>query len=105
MKLSMTLKFSPGYAGLEMDLVWEAERLGFDAVWAGEAYGTDAVSPVAWGFARTTLHKPGLRRDDRDDLAGAFRQPVPVRHWPLRAAGCRGLARRAVRPPIGAHPR
>ena len=47
MKLSTTLKFSPGYAGIEMDLVWEAERLGFAAVWAGEAYGTDAVSPIA----------------------------------------------------------
>ena len=59
MKLSTTVKFSPGYAGIEMDLVWEAERLGFDAVWAGEAYGTDAVSPVAWVLARTSRIKAG----------------------------------------------
>jgi F420-dependent oxidoreductase-like protein len=59
MKLSTTIKFSPGYAGIEMDLVWEAERLGFDAVWAGEAYGTDAVSPVAWVLARTSRIKAG----------------------------------------------
>jgi F420-dependent oxidoreductase-like protein len=59
MKLSTTLKFSPGYAGIEMDLVWEAERLGFDAVWAGEAYGTDAVSPIAWVLARTSRIKAG----------------------------------------------
>ena len=59
MKLSTTLKFSPGYAGIEMDLVWEAERLGFDAVWAGEAYGSDAVSPVAWVLARTERIKAG----------------------------------------------
>src|SRR3954447_17434019 len=59
MKLSTTLKFSPGYTGIEMDLVWEAERLGFDAVWAGEAYGTDAVSPVAWVLARTSRIKAG----------------------------------------------
>ncbi|HEX3953123.1 MAG TPA: LLM class F420-dependent oxidoreductase [Stellaceae bacterium] len=59
MKLSTTLKFSPGYAGIEMDLVWEAERLGFDAVWAGEAYGTDAVSPIAWVLARTSRIKGG----------------------------------------------
>src|SRR5712691_6546500 len=59
MKLSTTLKFSPGYAGIEMDLVWEAERLGFDAVWAGEAYGSDAVSPVAWVLARTSRIKAG----------------------------------------------
>ena len=59
MRLSTTLKFSPGHAGIEMDLVLEAERLGFDAVWAGEAYGSDAVSPVAWVLARTSRIKAG----------------------------------------------
>jgi F420-dependent oxidoreductase-like protein len=59
MKLSTTLKFSPGHAGIEMDLVWEAERLGFEAVWAGEAYGTDAVTPIAWVLARTSRIKAG----------------------------------------------
>jgi F420-dependent oxidoreductase-like protein len=59
MKLATTLKFSPAYAGIEMDLVWEAERLGFDAVWAGEAYGTDAVSPIAWVLARTSRINAG----------------------------------------------
>jgi F420-dependent oxidoreductase-like protein len=59
MKLSTTIKFAPGYAGIDMDLVLEAERLGFDAVWAGEAYGTDAVSPVAWVLARTSRIKAG----------------------------------------------
>jgi len=59
MKLSTTLKFSPGHAGIEMDLVWEAEKLGFEAVWAGEAYGTDAVTPVAWVLARTSRIKAG----------------------------------------------
>src|ERR1700682_3990531 len=59
MKLATTLKFSPGHTGIEMDLVSEAERLGFDAVWAGEAYGSDAVSPVAWVLARTTRIKAG----------------------------------------------
>jgi alkanesulfonate monooxygenase SsuD/methylene tetrahydromethanopterin reductase-like flavin-dependent oxidoreductase (luciferase family) len=47
MKLATTIKFRPGHAGIDMEHVLEAERLGFDAVWAGEAYGTDAVSPVA----------------------------------------------------------
>src|SRR5436190_14224896 len=59
MKLSTTIKFLPGHAGIDMDLVLEAERLGFDAVWAGEAYGTDAVSPVAWVLARTSCIKAG----------------------------------------------
>jgi len=59
MKLATLIKFAPGNAGIEMDQVWEAERLGFDAVWAGEAYGTDAVSPVAWVLARTSRIKAG----------------------------------------------
>jgi F420-dependent oxidoreductase-like protein len=59
MKLATTLKFSANHAGIEMDLVWEAERLGFDAVWAGEAYGTDAVTPVAWVLSRTSRIKAG----------------------------------------------
>jgi F420-dependent oxidoreductase-like protein len=44
---------------LEMDLVLEAERLGYDAVWCGESYGTDAVTPIAWVLARTTRIKAG----------------------------------------------
>jgi F420-dependent oxidoreductase-like protein len=58
MKLAATLKLSPG-SGIDMGLVWEAERLGFEAVWAGEAYGTDAVTPVAWVLARTSRIKAG----------------------------------------------
>ena len=58
MKLAMTLKFSPT-TGVDMDLVWEAERLGYEAVWSGEAYGTDAVTPVAWVLAQTKKIKAG----------------------------------------------
>src|SRR5207302_2558273 len=59
MKLSTTIKFLPGHAGIDMEHVLEAERLGFDAVWAGEAYGSDAVSPVAGVLARTSRIKAG----------------------------------------------
>src|ERR1051326_7156281 len=59
MKLATTIKFRPDHAGIDIDLVREAERLGFHAVWAGEAYGTDAVSPVAWVLAQTTTIKAG----------------------------------------------
>ena len=59
MKLATTLKFLPSYAGIDMDLVGEAERLGFEAVWAGEAYGSDAISPIAWVLARTSRIKAG----------------------------------------------
>jgi F420-dependent oxidoreductase-like protein len=58
MKLAITIRVSPD-RGVDMDLVWEAERLGFDAVWAGEAYGTDAVTPAAWVLAQTKKIKAG----------------------------------------------
>jgi F420-dependent oxidoreductase-like protein len=57
MKLALALKVSE--AGLDLDLVHEAERLGYDSVWCGEAYGTDAVTPVAWVLARTRRIKAG----------------------------------------------
>jgi F420-dependent oxidoreductase-like protein len=58
MKLALTLRVS-ATAGIDMDLVREAERLGYEAIWCGEAYGTDAVSPVAWVLAQTHKIKAG----------------------------------------------
>jgi F420-dependent oxidoreductase-like protein len=58
MKLAITIRVSPD-SGVDMDLVWEAERLGYEAVWCGEAYGTDAVTPVAWVLAQTKKIKVG----------------------------------------------
>jgi F420-dependent oxidoreductase-like protein len=58
MKLAIALQVSPN-SGVDMETVWEAERLGFGAVWCGEAYGTDAVSPVAWVLAQTKTIKAG----------------------------------------------
>ncbi len=60
MKLGITIGMIRGARPqLEMDLVLEAERLGFDAVWCGESYGTDAVTPIAWVLARTTRIRAG----------------------------------------------
>ena len=42
-----------------IDLVLEAERLGYDSVWTAEAYGSDAVSYLSWMDARTTRIKLG----------------------------------------------
>ena len=42
-----------------IDLVLEAERLGFDSVWTAEAYGSDCFSPLCWIGARTTKIKLG----------------------------------------------
>jgi F420-dependent oxidoreductase-like protein len=42
-----------------IDMVLEAERLGYDSVWTAEAYGSDAVSLLCWLGARTRTIKLG----------------------------------------------
>jgi F420-dependent oxidoreductase-like protein len=42
-----------------IDLVLEAERLGFDSVWTAEAYGSDCFSPLCWIGTRTSRIKLG----------------------------------------------
>src|SRR5689334_21205042 len=53
----MRLGLNCGYSGarmrLDMDLIGEADRLGFHSVWTAEAYGSDAVVPLAYIAART----------------------------------------------------
>ena len=44
---------------VNLDLVLEAERLGFDSVWTAEAYGSDAVSTLGWIGAQTSTIKLG----------------------------------------------
>src|SRR5215472_3059738 len=53
MRLGLTAGYSGSRMSLNLDLVLEAERLGFDSVWTAEAYGSDAVSPLAWIGAST----------------------------------------------------
>jgi F420-dependent oxidoreductase-like protein len=52
-----------GYWGAQPDdpieIVLEAERLGFHSVWTAEAYGSDAFSPLCWLGARTSTIKLG----------------------------------------------
>ncbi|MBM4228812.1 MAG: LLM class F420-dependent oxidoreductase [Gammaproteobacteria bacterium] len=59
MKLGLMLGYSGAHYKLPLDLVLEAERLGYDSVWTAEAYGSDAVTPVAWVLANTTRIKAG----------------------------------------------
>jgi len=42
-----------------MEMVLEADRLGYYAVWTSEAYGSDAVTPLAWIGALTKNIKLG----------------------------------------------
>jgi F420-dependent oxidoreductase-like protein len=58
-KLGVLLRNVAAVPALNLDLVLEAERLGFDSAWTGEAYGGDAVTPIAWILARTTKIKGG----------------------------------------------
>jgi len=69
----MKLGLNIGYWGLvsaqdNMDMVMEAERLGFSVVWAAEAYGNDAATVLTWIAART----------ERIDVGSAIFQ-IPAR--------------------------
>src|SRR5437764_5185671 len=61
----MKLGVHVGYWGLgmgpqdQLQVVQEAERLGFDSVWAAEAYGSDAATVLAWLAAGTSKIKLG----------------------------------------------
>lgn len=61
----MKLGVHVGYWGLgmgpkdQLQVVQEAERLGYDSVWAAEAYGSDAATVLAWLAAGTSEIKLG----------------------------------------------
>jgi F420-dependent oxidoreductase-like protein len=61
----MKLGVHVGYWGLgmgpqeQLEVVREAERLGYDSVWAAEAYGSDAATVLAWLAAKTTKIRLG----------------------------------------------
>jgi F420-dependent oxidoreductase-like protein len=57
--LHLRLGVHIGYWGLglssaeQLELVQEAERLGYHSIWTAEAYGSDAVTILAWMAAQT----------------------------------------------------
>ena len=59
MKLGIQLTRSGAHPSLPLDMVLEAERLGFESIWSSESWGSDAVTPSAWVLARTTRIKAG----------------------------------------------
>jgi F420-dependent oxidoreductase-like protein len=59
LRLGLTAGYSGATLKIPMELVLEAERLGYDSVWTAEAYGSDAVSPIAYIAARTTRIRLG----------------------------------------------
>ena len=54
MRFGLNVGYSGGRLAIDMDLVREAERLGFHSVWTAEAYGSDAITPLAWIGGQTT---------------------------------------------------
>jgi F420-dependent oxidoreductase-like protein len=53
MKLGLLVGYSPATLSMPMELIKEAEGLGFSSVWTAEAWGSDAVTPAAWILAQT----------------------------------------------------
>ena len=58
-KLGLMLGYSGKRINLPMEMIREAERLGFDSVWPAEAYGSDAVTVSSWILAQTEKIKVG----------------------------------------------
>ncbi len=72
----MRLGLQLGYWGAAppagaLDLVLEAERLGFDSVWTAESWGSDALTPLAWWGSRTSRVRLGT-----DLIQLSARQPT-----------------------------
>jgi len=59
MRLGLVAGYSGPRMAQTMDLILEAERLGYDSIWSGEAYGSDVITYLAWVGARTTKIKLG----------------------------------------------
>ena len=59
MRLGLVFGYSGAQVKLPMDLIREAEALGYESAWSAEAWGSDAVTPVAWVLAQTTRLKAG----------------------------------------------
>ena len=59
MRLGLLLGTADVRFNIDIDLIREAERLGFDSVWSSEAYGSDAVTAAAWVLAQTETIKVG----------------------------------------------
>ena len=61
MKLGLNLGYLvPGVSPADhLEIVQEAERLGYDSVWAAEAYGSDTATVLAWLAGNTRKIKLG----------------------------------------------
>ncbi|GAB3281601.1 LLM class F420-dependent oxidoreductase [Parahaliea aestuarii] len=59
MKLGFLLGYSGKQIHLPLDLIQQAETMGYDSVWTAEAYGNDAVTTATWVLANTSKIRVG----------------------------------------------
>ncbi|MCR9186589.1 MAG: LLM class F420-dependent oxidoreductase [Halieaceae bacterium] len=59
MKLGILLGYSGKQINIPIDLIRQAESMGYDSVWTAEAYGNDAVTAAAWVLAQTDKIRVG----------------------------------------------
>lgn len=59
MRLGLMVGYSGAKIELPMDLILEADKLGYYSVWTSEAYGSDSITPLAWIGALTKQIKLG----------------------------------------------
>lgn len=59
MRLGLFLSYWSSDSGTDLELIREAERIGYDSVWAAEAWGSDAVTVLAWIAGQTSRIKLG----------------------------------------------
>ncbi|MBA6414221.1 LLM class F420-dependent oxidoreductase [Parahaliea sp. F7430] len=59
MKLGFLLGYSGKQINIPMELIKQAEAMGYDSVWTAEAYGNDAVTAASWVLAQTEKIRVG----------------------------------------------
>ena len=59
MKLGFLLGYSGKHIHMPLELIQQAESMGYDSVWTAEAYGNDAVTSAAWVLANTSKIRVG----------------------------------------------
>ena len=59
MKLGFLLGYSGKHIHIPMELIQQAESMGYDSVWTAEAYGNDSVTSAAYVLAQTSKIRVG----------------------------------------------
>lgn len=59
MKLGILLGYAGKQIHIPLDMIKQAESMGYDSVWTAEAYGNDAVTSATWVLANTDKIRAG----------------------------------------------